>query len=160
LRPRARFLIGSFVPAMTQAIKYILIDFISALLLLLFLYTGLSKLYYHDSFAFVLSRSPFLHSVAKPLSWLLPVTEVFTAGLLFFNSTKLKGLHVSLLLLFLFTVYLIISISSGHDLPCSCGGVISQLSWRQHIWFNAICIVLAAAAIALHKKINSNHTPP
>jgi hypothetical protein len=151
---------SSFVPAMTQAKKYILIDFISALLLLLFLYTSINKLYYHDSFEFMLSRSPFIHAVAMPLSWLLPVTEVFTAILLFFNGSKLKGLYVSLLLLCLFTVYLIVSISTSQDLPCSCGGVISKLSWRQHILFNSICIGLAIAAIALHNKNNTNHAPP
>jgi hypothetical protein len=36
-------------------------------------------------------------------------------------------------------------------LPCSCGGLIEALSWRQHIFFN-----LAVMAISLLLFINKN----
>jgi len=39
-------------------------------------------------------------------------------------------------------------------LPCSCGGVIRELSWRDHLFFNVCFTVLAAVGISVEKKQN------
>jgi hypothetical protein len=42
-----------------------------------------------------------------------------------------------------------------NDLPCSCGGVIQQMTWQQHILFNVVFIILSRIGIIASKK-NTN----
>jgi hypothetical protein len=52
----------------------------------------------------------------------------------------------------LFTAYIIAMFIVAPEMPCSCGGIIQQLSWKQHIVFNCIFIGLNGLAIYLQKK--------
>jgi hypothetical protein len=61
--------------------KTIVPDIISALFILLFVYTALTKLIEHESFKAVLGQSPLIGIKANILSWLLPISELFTATL-------------------------------------------------------------------------------
>jgi len=73
--------------------KLILItDIISASLMLLFLYTAVSKLLNYESFKSVLIMSPFLRPFAGIIAWVLPAAEIVIVILLFFQKTRLKGL--------------------------------------------------------------------
>ena len=133
--------------------KYtLLIDIISAVLLLLFLYTALSKLMHFVEFKLTLAESPLLKPFSAMLSWLLPVTELAIVLLLFIPLTRRAGLYASFFLLLIFTLYLSLMILLKQDLPCSCGGVLKSLSWPQHICFNLFFVALAATGILLCKK--------
>jgi uncharacterized membrane protein YphA (DoxX/SURF4 family) len=137
-------------------------DILSALLLLLFLYTSLSKLADYETFKNVLTASPLLKPVAGAAGWLLPVSELLIAILLFVPALRLKGLYASFILIIIFTVYLIYMIAFTTGLPCSCGGVLKTLTWPQHILFNLFFILLSLAGILLHKKgkkIKRDHPP-
>lgn len=123
------------------------IQLISALLILLFTYTGLSKFIDQERFAFTLSRSPLLQPFASFIAWALPLAELFIALLLFIPRLQQWGLRLSLVLLVAMTLYLGYMVLFSSDLPCACGGVISQLSWGQHILFNLGFVALTAYAI-------------
>jgi len=41
------------------------------------------------------------------------------------------------------TVYLALMLGTEKHLPCSCGGAIESLTWRQHILFNLFFLALA-----------------
>ncbi|WP_301927813.1 MauE/DoxX family redox-associated membrane protein [Ferruginibacter sp.] len=127
-------------------------DAISAALLLLLLYAAISKLADHAGFISLLGRSPLLHPFAGIFAWLLPGTELAIAVLLFFTHTRLTGLYATLLLLSSFTVYLVYVLLFSSDVPCSCGGVLKQLSWPQHIVFNMFFILLSVIGIVLYRK--------
>lgn len=127
-------------------------DIISGILLLLFLYTSLSKLAGHGTFKNVLKASPLLHPVAGLLAWLLPAIEIAVVIFLFIPSTRKKGVFASFVLISAFTIYLFYMLAVTPNLPCSCGGVLSMLSWRQHIIFNLVFIVLSLLAIHLYKR--------
>jgi hypothetical protein len=137
-------------------------DIISALLLLLFLYTSLSKLVDHETFKDVLSGSPLLKPMAGIVSWLLPVTEFGIVILLFIPSYRIKGLYASFILLLLFTLYLIYMVAFTPDLPCQCGGALKLLTWPQHVFFNLFFILLSYIGIALYKgnKNRRSDCPP
>jgi hypothetical protein len=122
-------------------------ELISSLLILLFVYTGLSKLYSVASFEAVLQQSPLISSGAGMLAWQLPLTELCIVLLLFFPSTRLVGLYGSLLLLSLFTFYLLYMLLFTPHLPCSCGGVIGSLGWKEHVGLNLVFIVLTVIGI-------------
>lgn len=110
---------------------------VSAALTGLFGYTALSKLLDFTRFRAVLSASPLIAKGAGALAALLIAAELVAALLLIFPRTRLLGLAVSLVLLVLFTTYLGYMVLYAPELPCSCGGVISTLSWKGHLLLNA-----------------------
>lgn len=136
-------------------------DIISGVLLILFLYTSISKLTGYERFKIVLSTSPLLKPVAGIIAWLLPVTEIVIAIMLFLPFTRVKGLKASSVLIFIFTLYLVYMVAFTTQLPCNCGGVLQFLTWPQHIFFNLLFILLAIAGILFYKKnINRQCEPP
>jgi hypothetical protein len=140
----------------------LIVDMISALLILLFLYTALSKLWSYESFKSVLIMSPLLRPFAGIIAWLLPVLEIGIVLLLFFPKTRLKGLYAALIIITVFTGYITYMIIFTPRLICNCGGVIKSLTWTQHIFFNLFWLLLIVAGIALYRKIKKAITtvPP
>ena len=130
------------------------IDIISSLFILLFLYTAITKLFDLLHFRNVLYSSPLLHKIVPVVSLAIPITEIVISIFLFFPKTRRLGLWASLTLMLLFTGYITYMLYFSPALPCSCGGVISQMSWKQHLIFNSFFIILAAIGLFLNKKGN------
>jgi hypothetical protein len=135
-------------------------DMISGLLLLLFLYTSISKLTDQEVFKNVLTASPLLKRYAEIIAWLIPSTEIAIAILLFIPRFRIKGLIASVILIALFTIYLLYMIAFTPNLPCSCGGVIRLLTWPQHIIFNLFFIFSSLAGIILYRRANNLKSNP
>lgn len=134
------------------------IEIICALLIFLFVYTGISKLYDRSFFEAQLHLYPFISDFSVMLSWLLPFVELFTALLLIIPKFRLTGLFISFILLFMFTTYLISMLITKSDLPCSCGGIIQSFSWTQHVIFNSCFIILTATGIIIYKRYYAQST--
>jgi hypothetical protein len=126
-----------------------IIEIISSLLIVLFIYTALSKLSAYNTFVVQLSKSPFITSYANSIAWSIPAVEILISLLLVFKRTKLIGLYASFFMMSLFTSYLIIMLNFSYHIPCSCGGVLQNLSWNEHVIFNAFFIVIAGAGALL-----------
>ena len=143
-----------------------LVELISSLFILLFLYTGLSKLNEHTEFQVVLSKSPLLATNPIVLSWLLPIIEIATSVLLFFSATRKYGLVTSMMLMAVFTLYISFMLLFTPNLPCSCGGVLKQLNWSQHLVFNLFFLLLSILTLWLSNRnklfiaINRNSRTP
>ena len=123
------------------------VDGVAALFIFLFVYTAVSKLFDFEKFEAVLSASPLLGSWSVYLAWTIPFAEFIIATLLFFPPLRKKGLIFSFALMILFTIYIAYMILFTPHLPCSCGGVIQQLSWRQHFILNVGLTTAAATAL-------------
>ncbi|MBO9684361.1 MAG: hypothetical protein J7502_17130 [Flavisolibacter sp.] len=132
--------------------KAFAIRFIAAIFIFLFTYTALSKLFDFTSFKNVLHQSPLIGKMSLIVAWALPLIELATSVLLFFQRSRLVGLYVSLALMIVFTVYLMYMILFTPNLPCSCGGVLKQMTWQQHVWFNLFFTGLAAFSIWLTRQ--------
>jgi len=148
---------------MTQGKRNIIIDIICGILLLLFFYSAISKFYDHERFQYILSRTILLKHFPNIASWVIPITEIILSTLLFRPVTRQKGLYGSLFLLSTFTLFLVyMLLFSRGDMPCSCGGVISKMTWQQHIVFNIFFIALSIAGIYLNKTnlTFGKRTPP
>ncbi|MCP9749659.1 MauE/DoxX family redox-associated membrane protein [Ferruginibacter sp. HRS2-29] len=117
------------------------------LLILLFAYTGASKLAGHDKFIYQLSRVHFFDGYVRLTGWLIPLVELITALLLCIRFTRTAGLWCSLVLMCSFVAY-VATVLSGTSLPCSCGGVIAAMSWQQHLYFNILFLALNIIALA------------
>lgn len=129
------------------------IEAIIAVLLLLWIYTGLNKLIHYDKFRFEAGRSPFLQHIAPWVAIVIPVGELVIATLLIFKRTRVLGLYASLFLMTLFTGYVYMMLRYAYDLPCSCGGIIELLSWEQHLLVNLILTLLTMTAILLQSRL-------
>ncbi len=134
-----------------------IIETIAALLITLFVYAGLSKLLDHHTFSLQLAQSPLLGSWAFIIAWALPTGELLLAAVLVIPATRLLGLYTSLILLIVFTLYLVYMLNFSTHLPCTCGGLISYMGWKQHVGFNSVFIVLAAVGIWLERTRTSDY---
>ena len=130
----------------------IISEILSSLLILLFVYTAINKLAHLGAFEEVLSKSPVLSIASGLVSILIPVMEVVIAGLLFFPRTKRIGFQLSFALMSVFTIYIAAMLAFASKLPCSCGGVLSELTWKQHLFFNLFFVLVAAWGIRLTRK--------
>jgi hypothetical protein len=95
---------------------------------------------------------------------LIVTIELTTAFLLLIPSLRKLGLCMSFLIMAAFTIYVGYMISSNSNLPCSCGGVIQQMTWKQHFWFNIIFTSMSLAGLLLYgkgqkQKYSSEHKP-
>jgi len=126
---------------------------ISTLFAILFLYTGISKLLNFGLFKAQLATSPILVPIATVVALVMPVTEIVVSVLVYLPATRLKGLYASLYLMVLFIAYIVAILLFDPHVPCSCGGVIEQLSWTGHIILNSVLTVAAWVAIRLEGKL-------
>lgn len=134
--------------------RRIITEVISLLFILLFVYAGFSKLIDGHKFYDNLNNSPLfgVKHVAGILSWAIPVFEIGVAILLAYQKTRLKGLYGALALMVIFTAYVAGILFISPYTPCSCGGVITLLTWNQHFVFNIVWIGLAITAIVLLRR--------
>src|SRR3546814_8669968 len=116
----------------------VFIEIVSALLILLFIYAAISKIIDHQTFLVQLGRSPLLTRFAPLLVWTVPIIEILLAILLAIRFTRMLALQGAFFLMILFTVYLIAMLNLSYYIPCSCGGILGNLSWQSHIIFNLI----------------------
>ena len=133
--------------------KKIITEIICSLIAVLFLYTGLSKLISHEVFRIQLIKHPLLRDYAYIISWLIPLMEIAIVLLIAIPATRLPGLVSFMVVMTGFTGYLIHMVVGYKHLPCSCGGIISRLSWSQHIYLNLVFILLAIIAIRFNSAI-------
>ena len=127
------------------------------LLVLLFIYTGCSKLLEHRLFLIQLSRIEYLGTFAPLVSFVLPVLEIVTALFIAFEATENLGLLIASLLMTGFTIYVGGMLILKSTLPCTCGGVIASMSWKQHLLFNMFFMMLSWNAFYhYYKHANKN----
>lgn len=122
---------------------------ICTLIITLFVYTASAKLLDYYNFHFGLTESPFIAPFADILAWAIPTSELLIALMLVIPKTRLAALYASGILMSLFTIYIAIMLLSDSDIPCSCGGLVEELSWGAHIVFNSAFVILSGLGVYL-----------
>jgi len=125
------------------------------LLIVLFTYAASVKLFDHAHFAAQLSQIAFLKNFAGFLSVCLPVIEIITAFCLVFDRTLLNGLVLAVLFMTGFTIYIAAMLVFSSNLPCSCGGVIAQMNWKEHLAFNIFFMLLSWNTLINYNKYSN-----
>ncbi len=110
-----------------------MVDGICYFFILLFLYTGAIKLTEIHLFRKQLISSPLLGTLSGVIAWALPIGELLIAITLFIPALRLKALYATLGLMTVFTIYVVFIFSIDNQLSCSCGGIVEELSPKQHI---------------------------
>lgn len=126
-----------------------LVATIAVLYIFLFVYAATSKLWDFGQFKVRLGQSPILTAYADKVAWMVPGVEYFLALLLLFNGTRLAAFYGSLALMVMFTTYILLVLNFSDYIPCSCGGVLEDLGWTEHILFNLVFILMAGFSIFL-----------
>ena len=132
-----------------------IVTIISFAFVLLFVYAATSKLIEFQKFQIQLSQSPMLTAFATWVAIFIPVVEFLIALLLCINRLQLLGLYASLSLMTMFVSYVLAITHFSEYIPCSCGGILQNMNWQQHLVFNIVFVCAAIVAILLmpHSKI-------
>lgn len=141
---------------MNSHTKQRIVQVIAALYIFLFSYTAMNKIMAIKQFQFTLAKSPLISEMAPFVAVLIPIIEMAIVLLLLLPQLRKIGLWSSLVLMALFTVYIGYMVIYIPHLPCSCGGVLKYLSWREHLMFNTFFVSLAVLAIILDKNEKYN----
>lgn len=123
-----------------------------SLLVLLFGYTAISKIFSAAAFSAVLQQVMPKPGAAVAV-FLIPTLEAVVVLLLLFPQTRMAGLRASAALLGVFTLYLLYMLLFLPRLPCSCGGVVGALSWKQHVLFNLAFLGLSLFAMRREERL-------
>ncbi|WP_321345224.1 MauE/DoxX family redox-associated membrane protein [uncultured Draconibacterium sp.] len=130
----------------------IIVTVTSYLYILLFVYSGISKLLDYETFTVQLAQSPLLSAYAGIIAPAVIGLELVLALLLIPKNTRLIGLYASLFLMVAFTIYIYLILNYSDFVPCSCGGIIEKMNWTEHMIFNIAFVILALIAIVLSEK--------
>ncbi|WP_169303312.1 MauE/DoxX family redox-associated membrane protein [Pedobacter cryophilus] len=125
-------------------------------LTLLWSYAAIAKLLDPSLSLSQMRNQVFPNWMADVLAFALPFLELLLVTLLLVKYTYKVGLYLSTLLLTAFTLYIILVKLLVFDrVPCSCGGVLSEMSWTQHLFFNLFFLALSITAIYFEKLKHS-----
>lgn len=130
---------------------------ICLLYIMLFVYAAVSKLIDFDVFYRQLAMSPVLTSHAYWIVYAVPATEIILALLITFPKTRMLGLFGSLCLMASFTIYIYLIMNYASHVPCSCGGILEDMGWNAHFYFNLTFIGLALVVLFLNFLPTSIH---
>lgn len=148
------FLDITFKAASLQIMKKyaFILELICMLFVILFVYTAISKFLDFSLFKAQIGMSPVLAPVAKLIAWVVPLAEILDSIMLMVPAWRLRGLYFALGLMLSFTIYIILLMKLSAHLPCSCGGVIELLSWKDHLILNCAYILFAITGIWLYRR--------
>lgn len=129
-----------------------IITVISYLYIFLFVYAAVSKLMDFEKFQIQIGQSPLLSAFAGTVSVFVPSFELLIVILLSIPKYRFVALFSSFILMLLFTAYIIFILYFSTNTPCSCGGVLENMGWGEHLIFNLIFISLAFLAVMLYDR--------
>jgi uncharacterized membrane protein YphA (DoxX/SURF4 family) len=132
--------------------KQIIIEIICFLFILLFVYAAAAKLLDYEKFSIQIGQSPLLTPYAKYIAALVPIVEVVIAIMLAMSRFRTIGLYAAFTLMVIFTAYIVAILNFNGHIPCSCGGVLEKLGWKEHLVFNIVFVLFSVAGILLYSK--------
>lgn len=125
-----------------------IVSAICPLLILLWVYAAVSKLIDFDQSRAEMLNQVFPDFVGHILARAVPAAEITAALLLIMSRTVTAGLKLSLLLLTAFSVYIaLVMLNVFGRIPCSCGGILKEMTWGQHLVFNLFFLMLTLIAL-------------
>jgi putative oxidoreductase len=98
-------------------------------------------------------RQPVGYLLRIILIHVLPISELWIAALLVWKKTQEFGLYLSLFFLATFSIYIAMGMLHYFgNIPCSCGGILENMGWKIHLWFNLIFLTCTLITIITRRK--------
>jgi len=129
-----------------------LIYIVAMLHIVLFTYAALSKVRDFHTFQVQLGQSPLLSAFAEPVSYIVPTAELLISLMLLLPRFRYLGLYASFIMMMVFTAYIFIMLHFSPFTPCSCGGILDNMGWNEHLIFNIAFSIIGAFGLLLHKR--------
>lgn len=124
----------------------------ASLFILLFVYAASSKLMDFHEFRIQLGQSPIVTAYADWVAYGIPVVELLVAGMFFLRKWILAAFYAGFALMAMFTTYIVLVLNFSDFIPCSCGGVLEQLGWTEHVVFNLVFVAIALLSILIIER--------
>jgi hypothetical protein len=124
---------------MKDGFKY---DLLSYILISLFTFAAFIKFFELEKFKDQIAQSPFISDHVW-LAVFIPAIELATVVLLAFDRFRLIGMGLSFLLMTGFLSYTIAISTFSDFIPCTCSGIIPNLGWTGHAYFNLVFFALS-----------------
>jgi len=140
----------------TISIPQVIVDVVSASFIFLFIYAAASKLKDFEKFQVQLSKSPIVNPFVELIARGIPALEIIIALLLIFKVSRYYAIQAAFTMMVIFTVYIIAILKFSSYVPCSCGGILQNMSWADHLYFNIAFVVLGATAILIYPNQNKD----
>lgn len=138
---------------MNAKTRHIIYNGVIWLLVTLWVITICVKLYDIEKTRSEMRNQVFPMWVAEVLVWLIPAVCAGITILLLSGKRSLLGLKASLLLLCLFSLYIILGMNNAFGrIPCSCGSILPHGNYSEQLLLNGVFILLIT--ITLYKKLN------
>lgn len=119
---------------------------------LLFVYAGVYKLLDYSFFREQLRMSPLIGFADHIIAWLIPTLEIGISLLLLREGSRSIGLWLASLLMAAFTLYIIFILWFSPMVPCSCGGILATMGWRDHLIMNLAFLMSGISVLWLSGK--------
>lgn len=133
-------------------LKLIVIQCCCVCYALLFFYAATSKIIEYSEFRLQIGQSPIISAYATLISYAVPTIEIIIGCLLLIERSRLFALFSGYSLMCLFTAYIYIILNYSPYVPCSCGGILEDMGWKQHLYFNIAFLVFATVAIVFYSN--------
>jgi len=140
--------------------RKIIIGLITWAFIFLFGYAAMIKLLDHEKFTIDISKSPLLTHYAEAIAYSVPASEFICCLLLIFPRTRLAGMYMAFTLMTAFTCYIIAILQFSYFIPCSCGGVLQRMGWKEHLVFNIVFVLLGVISIVQETKLKNESSRP
>lgn len=127
-------------------------EFVSYFFILLFCYASISKMMDFENFQIQIGQSPLLSAYAGVVSYSVIIVEILISILLIFERTRIPALYAATALMSAFTIYIYLILNYSDFVPCSCGGILEDLGWTEHLIFNISCVILGAISVMLNER--------
>lgn len=127
--------------------KSFIVEVASMFLIILFIYAATSKLLEFEKFRIDIGKSPLLYRFTSVIPELVIISEFVISIGLMIKRYQFLALYGSTALMVMFSTYIILIMRFSPFTPCSCGGVLENMSWGQHLVFNLAFVILGQCAI-------------
>ena len=128
-------------------------DIATGSLVILWLYASLTKIARFEKFLTEIRLQHLPAFMTTTLPYVLPAVEIVIAVGLLTSFTYKVALYVSLCVLIIFTLYIFLGMSNVFDKrPCSCGGILEEMGWTTHFYFNIAFIFFNTITIYINQK--------
>jgi len=139
---------------LSPRLRFNIVYIVAMLYALLFTYAAVSKLLDYQDFSIKIGQSPLLSIFAGYIAIGVPLVELIIVFMLCIPRLRIAALFASFCLMVMFTVYIYTILNYSHYVPCSCGGVLQDLGWTEHLIFNIIFTGLAIIGLVVNNADN------
>jgi hypothetical protein len=123
--------------------KQLIIKTIAIAIAFVLFYAGISKVLEINKFFSQLEKSPLIPYGYSKIAGITTLVMEFVAFYFICKGKIRLSLLMSFGLMFFFSVYIGYLLYFSYYVPCSCGGILGDMSWTKHLIFNTFLTVLA-----------------